>query len=81
MSDAIHLTHVVEISAEILADKGAAACELGSGTRVADAGLDSLDLATLVVRMEERVGRDPFSSGEVTEFPRTFGELAALYAG
>ena len=42
-----------------------------------DSPLDSLDLATLIVTLEEETGLDPFRDGFV-EF-RTIGELAALY--
>ena len=38
---------------------------------------DSLDLATLIVRLEELTGKDPFRNGFV-EF-RKMRELAALY--
>jgi len=40
-------------------------------------GLDSLDLATLVVSLEEKTGRDPFRTGFVMF--RTVGELADLF--
>jgi acyl carrier protein len=39
--------------------------------------IDSLDLAALVVQLEELTGYDPFSAGFV-EF-RTVGELSRLY--
>ena len=41
--------------------------------------IDSLDLATIVIEMQERTGRDPFESG-FSEF-RTVGELATLFVG
>lgn len=40
--------------------------------------IDSLDLAGIVLRLEEAVGYDPFKEGFI-EF-RTAGELATLYA-
>jgi acyl carrier protein len=42
-------------------------------------GLDSMDFAVLVVRLEQRLGRDPFNSTTLEKFPTTVGELAALY--
>jgi len=42
-------------------------------------GLDSLDLATLVVTLEERTGRRPFDNGFVMF--RTVGELVTLFSG
>lgn len=41
-------------------------------------GLDSLDLATLVVSLEEKTGRDPFRAGFVMF--QTVGELTDLFA-
>jgi acyl carrier protein len=42
-------------------------------------GLDSLDLATLVVTLEERTGRRPFDNGFVMF--QTVGELVNLFSG
>ncbi len=43
----------------------------------ADLPLDSLDLATLIVTLEERTGREPFAHG--FRMFHTLGELAALF--
>jgi len=42
-------------------------------------GLDSLALAVLIVRLEERLGVDPFSGDSEIEFPYTLGELIRTY--
>jgi acyl carrier protein len=42
-------------------------------------GLDSLCLAVLVVRLEETLGVDPFSSDTEVEFPYTLGDLIRTY--
>ena len=42
-------------------------------------GLDSLCLAVLVVRLEETLGVDPFSSDNDVEFPYTLGDLIRTY--
>ena len=42
-------------------------------------GLDSLDFATLVVRLEQQTGYDPFRSGDQDRLPRTLGELISIY--
>jgi acyl carrier protein len=42
-------------------------------------GLDSLCLAVLVVRLEETLGVDPFSSDNGVEFPYTMGDLIRTY--
>jgi len=41
-------------------------------------GIDSLDLAAIVVQLTEETGKDPFDDGFI-DF-RTVGELARLYA-
>lgn len=44
----------------------------------ASLGIDSLDLAAIVVQLTEETGKDPFEGGFI-DF-RTVGELAQLYA-
>ena len=46
-----------------------------------DSGLDSLCLAILVARLEDALGIDPFSSGDVFHFPVTIGDFVAAYQG
>jgi acyl carrier protein len=41
-------------------------------------GLDSLEFAVLVVRLEQRLHCDPFNSAALDRFPTTFSELVAL---
>jgi acyl carrier protein len=48
-------------------------------TKLVDTGLDSLCFAVLVVRLEECLGVDPFSSATDTGFPATFGEFVRAY--
>jgi acyl carrier protein len=43
-----------------------------------ESGLDSLCLATIVIRLEGILGVDPFDA-ETTLFPVTFGEFVQLY--
>lgn len=63
----------------IAASKGTTAPKIVANTALLGGGLpiDSLDLATLVVELEQATGRDPFKEGFV-DF-RTAGELARLY--
>ncbi|WP_044558469.1 acyl carrier protein [Azospirillum sp. B4] len=65
---------------KILGDKGVAwAGRFGPDTRFlgGDLPFDSLDLATLLVAMEQKTGQDPFRAG-FRQFT-TAGELAAFY--
>jgi acyl carrier protein len=44
-----------------------------------DSGLDSLCFAVVVVRLENVVGVDPFSTDEDVRFPVTFGDFVRFY--
>jgi acyl carrier protein len=46
-----------------------------------ESGLDSLCVAVIVARLEDRLGFDPFSSDEEFEFPVTIGDFVKLYEG
>ncbi|MGQ9370215.1 acyl carrier protein [Azospirillum sp. ST 5-10] len=80
MTPAESLSLIVELLAAKLREKGLEPPAIDAGTRLlgGDLGIDSLDLATVVVELEERTGKDPFREGFVTF--QTAGELAALYA-
>ncbi len=44
-----------------------------------DSGLDSLCFAVLVARLEDKLGRDPFSAAEDVVFPVTLGDFIKAY--
>ena len=44
-----------------------------------ESGLDSLELAILVARLEDELGVDPFTSAEEMDFPITLGDFVRLY--
>ena len=46
---------------------------------ILELGLDSLELAILVARLEDELGVDPFSSADEVDFPITFGDFVRLY--
>lgn len=73
------LALILEETARILREKGAAVPVLDAQVAFLGGAMefDSLDLATLIVALEERTGTDPFRSG-FKEFT-TVGELASLY--
>ncbi len=69
---------VIETVQDVLRDHGIAPGEIGAETvLLRGAGLDSLGLAEVIVRLEEKTGKDPFQGGFVNF--QTVGELAALY--
>ena len=70
---------VINILQEIVRSKGLPAPNLTPDTLLdARLGLESLDFAELVVRMEEHTGKDPFAS-EAPQQIHTISDLAALY--
>ncbi len=73
------ITQVVAELQRILADKGETPGPITADSRLLDGDLaiDSLDLATLVVALEEQTGREPFKAG--FRMFTTVGELAALF--
>jgi acyl carrier protein len=64
---------------QVLVEKGVVAPVIGHDTLLLNGPLDidSLDLATLVVTLEERTGKTPFAQGFVLF--HTAGELAKLF--
>jgi len=52
---------------------------LTDDTELINTGLDSLCLAVVVVRLEDRLGVDPFSAVEEGEFPVTLGDFVRVY--
>jgi acyl carrier protein len=74
------LDHIQRILVDLATAKGARIGTINESTRLlgGDLPIDSLDLAALVVELEEITGRNPFQAGFV-DF-RTVGELCRLYA-
>jgi acyl carrier protein len=44
-----------------------------------DTGLDSLCLAIIVARLEDRLGFDPFATANDVSFPATVGDFIKIY--
>ena len=65
---------------ELLVERGVTLSEpLSDRTRLLDTGLDSLGFAVLVVRLEDRLGYDPFMLMADAVYPRTLSEFVAIY--
>lgn len=72
---------VHEEVARVLADREGRPTELSAASRLgADLGLSSLDVAALVVRIEERLGGSGPSAVPVSDL-RTFGDLCSSIGG
>jgi hypothetical protein len=52
---------------------------LTDALKLADSGLDSLCFATIVGRLEDSLGTDPFRAAGGRRFPVTYGEFVRLY--
>lgn len=53
--------------------------EIFDETELMDFRLDSLGFANLLTQLEETLGYDPFSMADEPAYPRTFGDLVAIY--
>lgn len=69
---------IAEILAEIISTKGLKQVALGPDTVLDQIGLESLDFAQAVIRMEEITGKDPFATGAEYQI-KTLSDLAVLY--
>jgi len=73
-----HQRQIVEVLSEIFSFKGLEAPLLGADTELDQIGLESLDFAQAVIRMQEITGKDPFESGADYQI-KTLADLAVLY--
>ena len=71
---------IVEAFQEALAEKDIEPQEgITDDMILLESGLDSLDFAVLVVRLESELGYDPFILMNEPVYPRTFGEFVKTY--
>jgi len=69
---------VIEVLLDVFKSKGLSSPSLAPETVLDQLGLESLDFAQAVIRLEEITGKDPFATG--TEYQiRTLSDLAVLY--
>lgn len=71
-------TRIVDALAEVFKEKGLTMPVIESDTVLDQLGLESLDFAQVVIRMEEVTGKDPFATGAEYQI-RTLADLAAVY--
>ncbi len=69
---------IIEILKEVYDFKGIEAPSIGPDTVLDQIGLESLDFAQAVLRMEEITGKDPFAQGGDHQI-KTLADLAGLY--
>jgi acyl carrier protein len=63
----------------IAAQNGRQLAVLSDDIALVDTGLDSLCLAILVARLEDRLGIDPFSTSDRTDLPITLADFIRSY--
>ena len=69
---------IIDVLVDIFRAKGVEPPTLGPDTVLDQLGLESLDFAQAVIRLEEVTGKDPFATG--TEFHiRTLSDFATVY--
>lgn len=51
----------------------------GDDTVLLQSGLDSLDFAIVVARLDQELGDDPFTAMEEPVYPRTLSDFVAIY--
>lgn len=70
---------VVEQMVKIVSEQGKLAPTLNDDLPLIESGLDSLGIAVLVVRLEDKLGMDPFTASANDGMPVTVGDLIRLY--
>ena len=70
---------IVRIFMEVAADQEKTLRPLSDDLILLDSGLDSLCFAIIIARLEDELGRDPFSESDEAHFPSSFGGFVALY--
>jgi Phosphopantetheine attachment site len=64
---------------QVAREHGKALAPLRDDLALIDSGLDSLGIAVLVARLEDKLGVDPFTSSDDVHFPVTFGDFVKVY--
>jgi acyl carrier protein len=65
--------------ARVASEHGKTLAPLDDDLALLDSGLDSLGIAVLVARLEDRLGIDPFTTAEDVQFPVTVGDFVKAY--
>lgn len=65
--------------AETAQERDKPLAELHDDLVLLDSGLDSLDFAIVVARLEAKLNADPFAAMGEPVYPRTLGDLIKIY--
>jgi Phosphopantetheine attachment site len=64
---------------QIAAEQNRSLAPLTDDLILLQSGLDSLDFAVLVARLEDELGIDPFTASDQVLFPVTLGDFLSAY--
>jgi acyl carrier protein len=64
---------------QVACEHGKTLAPLRDDLALLDSGLDSLGIAVLIARLEDKLGIDPFTASEDAHFPVTFGDFVKVY--
>ena len=70
---------IMDQMAQVAREHGKALAPLEDDLALLDSGLDSLGIAVLVARLEDRLGVDPFTTSDDVQFPVTIGDFVRAY--
>jgi acyl carrier protein len=70
---------ILDQMAQVAREHGQTLAPLQDNLALLDSGLDSLGIAVLVARLEDRLGVDPFTTVEDVQFPVTIGDFVRAY--
>lgn len=70
---------ITDAITDLLKEEGIEAPLLNDDTILLNTGLDSLGFAVLVVRLEDYLGYDPFTSMKEAIYPKTLKDLIEIY--
>jgi acyl carrier protein len=70
---------IMDEMARVAREHGKALAPLTDDVALLDSGLDSLGIAVLVARLEDRLGVDPFTTSDDVQFPVTVGDFVKAY--
>jgi len=70
---------IIDQMVQVAREQGKTLAPLDDELALLDSGLDSLGIAILVARLEDRLGVDPFTTSDDVQFPVTIGDFVRAY--
>jgi acyl carrier protein len=70
---------IMDQMTQVAQEQGRTLAPLRDDLALLDSGLDSLGIAVLVARLEDRLGTDPFTNSEDVQFPVTLSDFVRAY--